>query len=142
MVKENTAGKEMRLKKVFICSPFRPEGRTDKDKKKDWEQNIETAQEACGIVLERGGIPYAPHLYFPQFLSEEDTCERRMGILLGLTWLAQCDEMWVIGDRVSEGMKQEIAKAGEWDIPVRRFVRRKKPEERLLAAIFNDIRLF
>ena len=141
MVTDKTAGKETRLKKVFICSPFRPEGRTDKDKKKDWEQNIETAQEACGIVLERGGIPYAPHLYFPQFLSEDNDVERRMGILLGLTWLAQCDEMWVIGDRVSEGMKQEIAKAEKWGIPVKRIVRRKTPEERLPAAIFNDIRL-
>ena len=56
---------------------------------------------------------------------------------MGLTWLEQCDELWVIGRRISEGMKREIARAEELGIPVAYFVRRRTPEERLLDAIFH-----
>lgn len=82
-------------------------------------------------------MPYAPHLYFTMFLSDTDEDERTLGILLGLTWLAQCDELWVIGRRITAGMEQEIAKAIEWNIKVVHYIPRCTPEERLLDAIFH-----
>ena len=56
---------------------------------------------------------------------------------MGLSWLARCDELWVIGRRVSEGMEREIAKAKEWNMPIKHFVFKRSPEERLLDAILN-----
>lgn len=109
-------------KRVFICSPYRPRGETEKERQADLEKNLKIAREACSYALGHGFIPYAPHLYFPQFLSDEDAGEREKGIRCGLKWLAQCDELWVIGSRVTEGMKTEIRTAEEAGIPVRQML--------------------
>ena len=98
------------MKKVFICSPYR-----SKDNK---EKNIVTAQKACKAALKKGYLPYAPHLYFPQFLSDSDPQQRELGIMFGLSWLADCDELWVIGDIITEGMQREINSAEELGVPV------------------------
>ena len=132
---QNTEVKEPKIKKVFICSPFRPRAASDGERKNELETNIDRAQAACKFAVSKGYVPFAPHLYFPLFLSEADEDEREMGILLGLTWLARCDELWVIGDRVSEGMKKEIAKAREWNIPVRHFTAKRIVDECFLDFI-------
>ena len=110
--------KEDRLKKVFICSPCRPRGETSKARERDWIGNINRARQACRYAIDEGKIPYAPHLYFTTILSEADEDERELGILLGLVWLSQCDELWIIGRRITEGMKREIAQAEAWNIKV------------------------
>lgn len=120
MVEKKTS--EHRMKKVFICSPFRPVEKTREERERDWKRNIKLAKDACRYAAERGYIPYAPHLYFPQFLSEDDPGEREKGIFMGLTWLARCDEIWVAGFRISEGMSREIAFAQEWGIPIKAYV--------------------
>lgn len=129
--------KETGIKKVFVCSPFRGIGHTEEEAKDDYRSNISLAKAVCRYVTEKGYIPYCPHLYFPRFLIDSDADEREMGMLMGQTWLAQCDELWVIGRRISEGMKREIARAEEWGIPVKHYVLKRTPEERLLDAIFQ-----
>lgn len=54
-----------------------------------------------------GNLPIAPHLYFTQFLGE-DNKERDLGILMGLELMELCDEVWVFGETISEGMRREI----------------------------------
>ena len=115
-------GKEDRLKKVFICSPCRPRGETPKARERDWIGNINRARQACRYAIDEGKIPYAPHLYFTTILSEADEDERELGILLGLVWLSQCDELWIIGRRITEGMKREIAQAEAWNIKVVHYI--------------------
>ena len=135
--KEIAVGKEDRLKKVFICSPCRPRGETPKARERDWIGNINRARQACRYALDQGKIPYAPHLYFTTILSEADEDERELGILLGLVWLSQCDELWIIGRRITEGMKREIAQAEAWNIKVVHYIPERTAEERLLDAIFH-----
>lgn len=125
------------MKKVFICSPFRGLGSDAEQQKKDRSRNRNNARAACNFAVLKGCIPYAPHLYFPQFLMDSDPDGRKAGMLMGLTWLSACDELWVIGRRISEGMEQEIRKAKEWGIPVIYYVGKRCPEERLLDAIFH-----
>ena len=132
---EKTEVKEPKIRKVFICSPFRPRGTDKEEREQEWKNNIERAQAACKYAVNKGYVPYAPHLYFPQFLSESDEEEREMGILLGLTWLARCDELWVVGDRISEGMSKEIEKAKEWNIPIKHLVARKVVNKSLADLI-------
>ncbi len=110
------------LKKVFICSPFSPQSKMREKKVKEMDRNIQMAQKACRYAALKGFIPYAPHLFFPQFLNDGEKDEREYGQLMGLTWLARCDELWVIGDRISEGMKKEIAQAKEWHIPMKAYL--------------------
>ncbi len=130
-------GKDDKTKKVFICSPCRPRVETREEREKDWIRNVNLACHACRYAIDQGKIPYAPHLYFPTFLSDIDDEERELGILLGLSWLAQCRELWVIGRRITEGMEREIEKAKEWNIKVIRYIPRRTPEERLLDAILH-----
>ncbi len=124
------------LKKVFICSPFRPMGDTREERDKNWKRNISLAKQACRYAVTHGYVPYAPHLYYPQFLSEGDPDEREMGIIMGLAWLARCDEIWVCGMRISEGMSKEIAKAKEWGIPMKAFVPLPGDRTRVFDADF------
>ena len=109
------------MKKVFICSPFRGAGSTEDEVHRNRMSNTSLAKRMCRYALGKDAIPYCPHLYFPRFLEDSDSKEREMGMLLGLTWLAHCDELWVIGRRISKGMEREIAKAKEWGIPVKYF---------------------
>ena len=46
----------------------------------DIERNTESARQYCRIVLDTGKIPIAPHLYFTQFLDDNDPSERRIGM--------------------------------------------------------------
>ena len=133
--------KSNELKKVFICSPFTPHGKTEEEMEKDLIKNIDVANHACRFAVEKGYIPHAPHLYFTQFLSNEDQEERDMGIVFGLTWLARCDELWVFGEEITEGMALEISVAEEWNIPIRRFVHKKSGEEKrkvVISVRFDD----
>lgn len=83
---------------IFVCSPFRG----------DIEHNTEQARKYCRQVSELGKIPIAPHLYFPQFLNDADPVERTRGIAFGIALMCFCEEVWVFGDVISDGMKHEI----------------------------------
>ncbi len=95
---------------VFICSPYRG----------DIEANTRNARRYCCFSYEQGGIPFAPHLLFTQFLDDSEKRERDAGIAMGTAMLALCDEIWVF-DELTTGMRMELAAAIRMDKPVRRF---------------------
>lgn len=78
---EGKTGKESRemeeRKKVFICSPFRG----------DMEGNARKAAVYSRMACDRGYLPIAPHLLFPQFLNEGIEAERQLGISMGMELL-------------------------------------------------------
>lgn len=122
----------MATKTVFICSPFKPTG---PDKAAELESNIALARRASKKAVLDGFVPICPHLFFPQFLNE--TNERELGIKAGMVLLEYSDELWVVGNRISEGMSREIAKAGEMGIPVKCVSDPLVAEEQLLNAVLN-----
>ena len=94
---------------IFVCSPYRG----------DTETNTQNARRYCRLVMEQGGIPFAPHLLFTQFLDEENVAERRQGLRMGMEMLRLCDELWAFGlDCPTAGMAAEIELARERGIPV------------------------
>lgn len=95
--------------KVYICSPYSG----------DTETNIRKAQQYCKQAIKENHIPIAPHLYFPQFLDDEDVNERAFGMMFAKYLLLQCDEVWVCGKKISKGMTEEIALAKKYDIPIK-----------------------
>lgn len=117
-------------KKVFICSPLIPIGATAEERTRELAHNRRIAEVACKCAVRLGYMPLAPHLFFPLFLSDNDPEEREAGIRFGLEWLKECDEIWVIGQRVSDGMKREIVTAVERGIPVIQFVFHMAPFKR------------
>ena len=94
---------------VYIASPFAG----------DTERNTERARGYCRLAVSKGCIPLAPHLLYPQFMDDDDREIRELGIFFALVLLSKCDELWVFGERISDGMSREIAKAERRGIPVR-----------------------
>lgn len=68
-------------RKIFVCSPYRPTSQDEKCRKDELEANIRRAKMACRILSTLGFLPLAPHLYFTQFLKDEEKQERNTGIL-------------------------------------------------------------
>jgi len=96
---------------VYVCSPFAG----------DEARNTERARQFCKFAVRKGTIPFAPHLLYPQFMSDRDADERELALFFGIVWLCKMDEVWVFGDTLSEGMKREIKKAHARGIPVKYF---------------------
>lgn len=102
----NIAREERREKKaagrlahplVYICSPYAGA----------IETNVIAAREYCAFAVERGCVPLAPHLLYPQFMDDSDPEERDLALLFGKILMGKCDEVWVFGNRLSTGMKTE-----------------------------------
>ncbi len=96
---------------VFICSPFA--GNT--------QRNTDKAKRYLKFAVEKGAIPFAPHLLYPLVLNETDPVQRELGMFFGMVWLGKCDELWVFGSHISPGMIVEIDKAKRRLIPIRYF---------------------
>ena len=100
-------------KKVFICSNYRGDVKT----------NVKNAIHWCKEATNQGYLPIAPHLYFPQFLDDDIPSERESGIAWGIDILSDCDELWICSENISGGMEQEILHAREQGIPIINKVR-------------------
>ncbi len=74
----------------------------------DVTANTFNARRYCRFALEQGQIPLAPHLMFPQFLSDNDPEDRELAMFMDIILLGKCDELWAFGDSISEGMAAEI----------------------------------
>lgn len=82
------------MKLVYLCSPLRG----------NYEENMKRATEYCKTASELGVIAFAPHLYFTQFYRDTIPEEREKGLQLGLAMLDKCEELWVMGNRITQGM--------------------------------------
>ena len=96
---------------VYICSPF--SGKVKKNKR--------NTRKYCRFALEQHTIPFAPHLLFPQFMDDSSPEERKLAMFMNMIMLGHCEELWVFGDRISAGMKQEIHKAERRHMKIRYF---------------------
>ena len=94
---------------VYICSPYSG----------DTAVNTEKAKRHCRFAVDNNAIPLAPHLLFPQFMNEET--ERDLAMFMDMVLIGRCEQLWVFGDTVTEGMKAEISRANRKGIKIRRF---------------------
>lgn len=65
--------------------------------------------------------PLAPWITGCEVLDDNDPVQREIGLLCDETTVTRCDEIWLCGPRVSEGMKRELAIAEAIGLTVRRF---------------------
>ncbi len=84
-------------------------------------RNTERARGYCRFAVSKGSVPLAPHLHYPQFMDDTDKSEREQGLSFALILLGKCDELWVFGDTISEGMSAEIEEAKQRGMPIRYF---------------------
>ena len=96
------------MKKVYICAPLGG----------DVEKNLEAVKRYTEFALRSGVAPLVPH-YYALSLDDNDPHDREIGIAAGLGLLWFCDELWIFGDRISEGMEAEIRFCKNLNIPIK-----------------------
>lgn len=96
---------------VYVCSPFSG----------NVEENTANARKYCRFAVERGYIPIAPHLLYPQFLNDNDPVERELGLHFGNVLMSHCTEVWVFCETISTGMDAEIRRAKRKNYRLRYF---------------------
>lgn len=89
------------MKLIYVCSPLRG----------DMEGNVKRAKEYCKAVIQAGHIPIAPHVAYQGVLNDDIPAERETALKIGQELLTKCNEIWVFGHFISEGMKGEVEAA-------------------------------
>ena len=97
---------------VYICSPYRG----------DTEKNTEKARKYSRFAVESKAIPMTPHLLYPQFMDDSNPEERYLAThVINYVVIGKCQEVWVFGEDISEGMGREIALAEKRRMKIRYF---------------------
>ena len=86
---------------VYICSPYAG----------DVKANVLNARRYCRFAVQKDCIPIASHLFFPQFMDDNDAKQRDLGLYMATVLLTKCSEVWVFGEYISSGMEAEIRRA-------------------------------
>lgn len=108
---ERKAAKPAFLPLVYICCPY----------KNDPVVNSEKARKFCRFAVEKGYIPLCTILHFPQFMSDTDPEERELALFMDIVLMGKCQEVWVLGETITEGMSRELHKAERRKQPIRYF---------------------
>ncbi|WFR60161.1 hypothetical protein QA584_08740 [Anaerocolumna sp. AGMB13025] len=114
---------------VYIASPLRG----------NYNTNIKNAVEYCRLAGERGVLPLAPHIIFSQWCNDTVPQQREQGLQLGLALLEKSDELWIMGEKISEGMRGEISFAMEHGIPAYHITNPLEPEAYPVSADENRL---
>lgn len=85
------------MKKVYICAPLGG----------DVKGNLEKVKRYTRYALICGTAPVVPHFY-ALCLDDHNQKERNIGMAAGLGMLWFCDELWIFGYEITEGMQAEI----------------------------------
>lgn len=93
------------MKRIYIISRYKAHTRRGR------RFNERVARYFCRQVVEAGDQPLAPHLFYTQFMNDNDPKERQRGLRFGLEDLKAADEflLVLIDGRISEGMAGELA---------------------------------
>jgi hypothetical protein len=87
----------------------------------DWEGGVRAAKGYAYAAARAGYLPVVPYVLMDGILDDTDPEERALGMKLDIDQLRACDEIWLCGERVSAGMKAELAVADDLGLAYRRF---------------------
>jgi len=98
------------MKTVFVAHPVSG----------DIEGNVKKVLEICERIHSKEIVPVVPYLVSLQYLKDHIVEDREVGIQANHECLRRryVDELWLFGDRISEGMKGEVKLARELGIPI------------------------
>lgn len=103
-------------KRVYICSPLRAETEDD------MTQNMRAARAYMFYAIKKlHARARAPHAFLPLFLCDEIPGDRALALKFDLELMEQCDILFVCGNRISSGMRGEIARAAVLHMPIMVF---------------------
>ncbi|MFV0518835.1 MAG: hypothetical protein ACK5LY_01050 [Lachnospirales bacterium] len=96
------------MKQIYISSPL-----TD-----DLDESVAYARDYCKISSLEGILPLSSTLIFTEFLNEKILEESNVMRELSSELLKRSDELWIMGNNVTEFMKADIECAMENNIPI------------------------
>lgn len=100
-------------RRAYICSPLGEENGAA------FIRNMHAARAYMYYASEKMGMyARAPHAYLPMLLCDKLPSERALALSFGLSLLESSDMILVCGNRLSSGMKGEIAHAALFQMPV------------------------
>lgn len=92
------------MEKVYIISRYTaptPEER---------QFNIDVCRYFCRLLAKQGIRPVAPHLFYTQFINDDNPEERSLGLQFGIAELDDCDGyiVVIVDGVISAGMAGEL----------------------------------
>lgn len=103
-------------KRAYICSPLRSACASEV------LLNMRAARAYMFYAaVQLGYLTRAPHACLPMLLCDMNPGERKLALSFGLALLECSDVMLVCGDRISEGMAGEIARAAVLGLEIHVF---------------------
>lgn len=100
-------------RRAYICSPLGAEDDAD------FIRNMHAARAYMYYAYEKLGMyARAPHAYLPMLLCDKLPSERALALSFGLSLLESSEIILVCGNRLSSGMKGEIAHAALFQMPM------------------------
>lgn len=103
-----------RRKLVFVAHPLSGDVTGNLILAKTWLRWLINENPDCSFCL--GWAPYC------EVLDDDDPEHRERGIRDGMEMLSRCDELWMVGSRLSNGMADERDKAIALGLPVYSYV--------------------
>ena len=102
------------MKKVYVCAPLGG----------NIEQNLKKVKPYTEYALRCGTAPVVPHFY-AECLDDNNPKDREVGLAAGMSLLWLCDEVWVFGDTVTDGMRAELQFCKNLNIRVRKITEKE-----------------
>lgn len=96
------------MKRVYVCAPLGG----------NIEENLKKVKKYTAYALRCGTAPVVPHFY-AECLDDNDPKNRELGLAAGMSLLWLCDEVWVFGDTVADGMIAELKFCKNLNIRIR-----------------------
>lgn len=101
---------------IYICSRF------SANTKEQFNLQLDLTKSISKKVVLAGHEVIVPHLYYPQFLDDNDEQDRLIGTQSAIKLLDVCDALFVaIELKVSKGMEAEIKAAKQKQISIYYF---------------------
>lgn len=115
------------MKKKYIISRY-------SGTKREVKFNTRVARVMAKLALDDGYMPVVPHIYFTQFLDDNNYYDHLKGTEIGLDLLAICDSatIVIIDGCISTGMAAEIDLTKKLGIPTITFEFTKAEIKKLL----------
>lgn len=98
------------MRKVYVCAPLGG----------NVESNLKKVRTYTEYALRCGTAPVVPHFY-AKCLDDSVPAEREIGHSAGIALLWFCDELWLFGDTVTEGMAAELQFCKHLNIRIRKI---------------------
>ena len=98
IIKNEGSDRNRGMEVIYVCSPYRG----------DYIMNKLNARRYIKFVMACGHVPIAPHIWFEKFINDTIPEERSQGLAMAIRLVPRCDQLWVFGKRISEGMSKEI----------------------------------